>query len=160
MQRLQSIVREDAAAAKIEFALSAMVLLMVLFGVMEVARAGYCFHFVSYAAQQGTRYATVRGASWGTSCSSATSVGCTASQANVQSFIQGLAVPGITAGNITVTPSWPGKTLSGSTTGCSNAKSAGCLVQVKVSYSFNFIMAYMPQSAIRFTGTSEAVIQR
>jgi Flp pilus assembly protein TadG len=161
MRKLRNIVREDAGAAKIEFVLSAMVLMMVIFGAMDLARAGCVFHFVSYAAQQGTRYAMVRGASWGTSCASATSLGCTASSSNVQSYVQGLAAPGVTSSNISVTTTWPGTTISGSTTGCtSNTNAAGCLVKVKVSYSFNFIMSFLPRSAMTFTGTSETVIQK
>ncbi|MBV8632389.1 MAG: pilus assembly protein [Silvibacterium sp.] len=160
-RKLRRIFQEDAGDAKLEFAMSAMTLLMAIFGAMDFARAGYVFHFVSYAAQQGTRYAMVRGASWGTSCASASSNGCTASSSNVQSYVQGLAGPLITSSSITVTTTWPGTNVGGSTAGCSTTNTAGCLVKVKVSYPFSFPMSlsFLPSITKTFTGTSEAVIQ-
>jgi Flp pilus assembly protein TadG len=162
MRKLRNLVGEDAAEAKMEFVLSSMVLLMAIFGAMDFARAGYTFHFVSYAAQQGTRYAMVRGASWSSSCASATSIGCTASSSNVQSYVQGLATTGITGTSITVTPTWPGTNVDGSSTGCSTTNSAGCLVKVQVSYPFTFptSLPFMPHFSMTFTATSETVIQQ
>ena len=160
MRTLRRIVKEDAGETMMEFALSASILLMTIFGVMDFARALYVYHFASYAAQQGTRYAMVRGAHWGTTtCASTTSVACNASSSNVKSYVQGLATNGITGSNVSVTTTWPGTTISGSTTGCSTTNSPGCLVKVKVTYSFSFVLPWLPKSALGFTGTSVAVIQ-
>jgi Flp pilus assembly protein TadG len=160
MRILHRIAGEEHGSAMMEFALSAVVLLMVIFGIMDFSRAVYVYHFVSYSAQQGTRYAIVRGAHWGsTSCASTTTLACNATAANVQSYVQSLATKGITASKVTVTTTWPGTNLKGSSTGCGTANSSGCLVKVKVSYSFSFILPFLPKSALGFTGTSEAVIQ-
>ena len=159
MRRFRRIIKEDAGDTMLEFVLSVSILLMTIFGVMDFARALYVYHFVSYAAQQGTRYAIVRGAHWSSSCASASSWGCKASSSNVQSYVQGLATTGITSSNVTVTTTWPGKTISGSTTGCTTTNTPGCLVKVNVSYSFSFILPFLPKSALAFTGTSEGVIQ-
>ncbi|HEY4356969.1 MAG TPA: TadE/TadG family type IV pilus assembly protein [Acidobacteriaceae bacterium] len=144
----------------IEFALTSIVALSMIFGVMDFCRAMYVYHFVSYAAQEGTRYAIVRGSHWsGTSCTTTSTFACQATSANVTSFVQSIAPPGISANSMTVTTTWPGQTVSGSTTGCSTAQSAGCLVQVKVNVSFNFILPFLPKSAFNFSGTSEKIIQ-
>jgi Flp pilus assembly protein TadG len=161
MKRLRSIVREDTGDSMMETALSAMTLLIVIFGTMDIARAAYIFHFVSYAAQQGTRYAMVRGADWGAAtCTTTSTLACNATSANVQSYVRSLANSGMTSSNITVTTTWPGTTISGSTTGCSTTNSQGCLVKVKVSYPFSYMMSFLPHSGPTFTGTSETVIQQ
>lgn len=160
MQILRRIAGEEHGDAMMEFALSATVLLMTIFGIMDFCRAIYAYHFVSYSAQQGTRYAMVRGAHWGAaSCGSTTTQACNATSANVQSYIQGLAPYGITASSVSVTTTWPGTKLSGSTTGCSTVNSPNCLVKVQVNYSFSFLLPFLPKSSLGFTGTSEAVIQ-
>ena len=133
-------------------------LLMAVFGVIDFSRALYTYHFVSYAAEQGARYAMVRGGDWTSSCSSYTSYACTASTANVQSYVQSLTPPGITASSVSATPTWPGTTVSGSTTGCSVTTDQGCLVKVKVSYAFHFMLPYLPVAGLSMTATSEQVI--
>ena len=45
-----------------ETAMSMIILLTFMFGVMEAGFALYSYHFISEAAREGTRYAIVRGA--------------------------------------------------------------------------------------------------
>lgn len=150
--------RGERGYSIVEFSIALSVLLMAVFGVIDCSRALYTYHFVSYAAQQGARYAMVRGGDWSGSCSSYTSYGCTASAANVTSYVQSLTPPGITAGSISVNTTWPGKTVSGSTTGCSVVTDQGCLVKVPVSYTFHFMLPYLPTAGLTMTATSEQVI--
>ncbi len=142
--------------------MSASLLLMVIFGVLDCARALYTYHFVAYAAQEGARYAIVRGNDWGsTSCASATSNACVATGANIKSYVQGLAPMGISSSSIVVTPSWPQTTESGSSTGCNSTtlqNSEGCLVKVQVTYAFHFILPFLPTPALNMAATSEQVI--
>jgi Flp pilus assembly protein TadG len=157
----KSFLREECGGTIVEFAISAVVLLASFFGIMDFARALYAYHFVSYAAQEGSRYAMVRGNDWSGSCASATSLACAASSANITSYVQGLAPMGISAGNITVTPSWPQENADNSSTGCNTTateNSQGCLVKVKVSYAFHFIMPFLPTSTLSMAATSEQVI--
>jgi Flp pilus assembly protein TadG len=158
-----SIVRDDRGTTLLEFAISASLLLMAFFGIMDFARALYAYHFVSYSAQEGSRYAMVRGNDWSGSCASASSYGCQASSANIQSFVQGLAPPGIAAANIVVTPSWPEQNADGTSTGCSTTtteNSQGCLVEVTVTYTFYFFTpSYLKTSSMTMTATSEKVIE-
>jgi Flp pilus assembly protein TadG len=153
--------REECGGTIVEFAISAVLLFASFFGIMDFARALYAYHFVSYAAQEGSRYAMVRGNDWSGACASATSYGCTASSANITSYVQGLATMGISSGNITATPSWPQLNADDSSSGCSTTptqNSQGCLVKVKVSYAFHFIMPFLPLSAMNMTATSEQPI--
>jgi Flp pilus assembly protein TadG len=65
--------REEHGDSLVEFSIAISVLLMVVFGVIDCSRALYTYHFVSYAAAEGARYAMVRGGDWPSSCASATS---------------------------------------------------------------------------------------
>jgi Flp pilus assembly protein TadG len=145
----------------VEFSISISVLLMVVFGVIDCSRALYSYHFVSYAAQQGARYAMVRGGDWPSTCSSATSYACQASTANIRSYVQSQAPLGITASSITVTPTWPQQTVNGSGTGCNTTATQadqGCLVKVQVSYTFRFMLPYLPTAGLGMTASSEQVV--
>jgi len=152
--------REDHGGTLVEFALSASILLASMFGIVDFSRALYAYHFVSHAAQEGARYAMVRGNDWTSgACASATSYGCSVSTSNkglIQTFVQGLAMPGIVSSSVTATPSWPGKNADGTTTGCTTVNSQGCLVKVTVTYPFKF--AILPLASISLSATSEQVI--
>lgn len=162
VSKLRSIARNEHGTALLEFAFSAAVLFMTMFGIIDSARALYVYHFISFAAQQGSRYSIVRGAHWGAaSCSaSTTTANCNATATDVQNYVQSLAPPGVTGSNITVTTTWPGTTVNGSTTGCTTTKNAdGCVVKVNVAYSFSFILPFLPTPAMSFSATSEEAIQ-
>lgn len=86
--------KDQRGDTMIEIAISAVVVLTLLFGVMEFGRAMYIYHFVSYAAQAGTRYALVRGNSWKTACaSSTTGMDCQAALTDIQAYVQSIAPP-------------------------------------------------------------------
>jgi len=135
-----------------------VLLLTLLFGIVDFARAMYAWAFVSWAAQSGTRYAIVRGATWtGTTCATTATQDCDASSANVTSYVQGLAPPGITSSSVQVNPQWPASTPDGAS--CATANGQGCFVKVTVSYTFHFITPFLPASGINLSSTSEQVIQ-
>jgi Flp pilus assembly protein TadG len=145
----------------VEFGIAISLLLMLVFGIIDCSRALYTYHFVSCAAQQGARYAIVRGGDWPSSCASASSYSCQASAANIETYVQSLASLGITAGNVVVTPTWPQQTVNGATTGCNTSATQanqGCLVKVQVSYTYHFSLPYVPTGGIAMTATSEQVI--
>ena len=152
---------DERGDSLVEFGISISVLLMSVFGVIDCARAIYTYHFVSYAAQEGARYAMVRGEDWSSSCASATSYGCIASASNVSTYVQSLTPLGITASKVTVTTTWPQTTATGSSTGCNTAatqNAKGCLVKVNVSYSFKFMLPYLPTGSLAMASTSDEVI--
>jgi Flp pilus assembly protein TadG len=149
----------------IEFAVVAIVLFTCLFGIIDCSRALYAYHFASYAAREATRYAMVRGSTWGsTSCASTFTFSCNATTANVKAYVQSIVPLGIDSGSpLSVTTTWPGTELAGSATTCSTENgnnSPGCLVMVQISYSFNYILPFLPTSTLALKSTSEVVILR
>ena len=62
MQQLWQICRDDSGASLVEFTVSAAVLFMALFGIIQCSLGLYAYNYVSDAAREGTRYAMVRGA--------------------------------------------------------------------------------------------------
>jgi Flp pilus assembly protein TadG len=160
MRIARRIIHDESGSSLVETAFSLTLLLTAIFGIAYFAEALYTYEFVSYAAQQGTRYAIVRGAHWGsTVCASTTTLDCNATAADITSYVRNLAPPGMTASNIVVNPTWPGQAVNGSTAGCGTTNNQGCLVKVKVSYSFSFIVPFLPNSSVNFTGASEQPVQ-
>jgi Flp pilus assembly protein TadG len=172
MQKLFRLAREEGGAELVEFSMAALSLIVVLFGTFNWMFGMYAYHFAAYAAQEGTRFAQVRGHTWSknttTNCSTSSGsnfamvYNCTASGTDIQNYVQSLATPGINSNNLTINTTssyvWPGKTPDGTTTPCStNANSQGCLVKVTVSYTFNFL-PFAKGTSMPITATSEKVI--
>jgi len=136
-----------------------------MFGVIDFARALYAYHFVANAAREGTRYAIVRGSTWQpTNCGGTTTAECTASDTDIESYVQGLATGiGINPNSVTPTVAWPGTGPSGSDEnngGCSTgngANSPGCIVQVQVVYPFSFIFPFMPKQTCSVQTASQTI---
>jgi Flp pilus assembly protein TadG len=163
LRLLSSTVACEKGSQLIEYAIILPALMFMLLGILGIALLGYNYHFTAYAARQATRYAMVRGSTWGsTTCDTTTTFACNATAANVQSFVQGLVTQGISSGSaLTVTTTWPGQGLTGAATKCTTTKgvnSPGCLVKVTVSYSFNYNIALLPTSALTFGSSSQVVV--
>jgi Flp pilus assembly protein TadG len=169
LQKLLRLAREDHAQTLLEMALSLWTLILVLFGVLQCGLLLYSYHFTTYAAQQATNYAQVRGHTWSkntsTPCSSSASgYDCEASATDIQTYVKSLATGGISTSNLSIdtlsTDIWPGKNADGTTTGCTtNTNAQGCLVQVKVTYTFNFL-PYLKLTSMTITATSEKTIMQ
>ena len=164
------IVRDSHGAMLVDFALSILIVLAAMFGVMDFCRAMYSYHFISYAAQEGARFAMVRGNGWvsnGACNTSAppsftTKYSCVANGTDVQNYVRSIALPGIVASDLTTSTTYPG-TRPGCTSSCScpnGNNAAPCMVNVTVTYYFHFFMPFLPKSAaIKFGATSAKVIQ-
>jgi Flp pilus assembly protein TadG len=151
---------DDRGSALIETAICSGVFLTLLFGLMGFSMALYAEHAVAAAAQDAARYAMVRGSSWeGSPCASNTTPTCEATAADVTAFVRGYAAPSITAANLSVSTTWTGKTGSGAACDAvDGANSPGCVVQVTVSYPFNFLLPVPQTIKLRFSATSAVVI--
>jgi Flp pilus assembly protein TadG len=170
IRKLNCLAHDDGASVIVEFAVSAFVLLSLLFGTIWFALAAYSYHFVTWAAQQGTRYAIVRGADWTSSCSTSAppnftmNYACQASSSDIQNSVKSLATGvGVNAGLLTVNATWPQTTpaCSSSCSACATNNSSGCYVNVTVTYSFNSVpLPFLPKSALSMTATSQKVIQK
>lgn len=154
--------RDETGSTTVEFSITLSLLLTCIFGIMVCSMALYADHFVTDAAKEATRYAMVRGSSWGgTSCSTYASYSCVASTSNVTSFVDSLAPPGISTSGISVTTTWPGTDPTGQA--CDTAagsNSPACVVNVQVQYSFKFLLPFVKFSTINLSGVSSDVITR
>lgn len=141
-----------------EFALILPVVVACIFGVIEFGRALYTYHFVSNAAREATRWASVRGQSCDATVYTSA---CPAGQSDIQDFVAGIAPPGIdkSPSTLVVAAEWvvpPGKSNS-----CNKfPKNPGCAVQVQVTYNFKFVLPFLPTSTYRMKSTSEMIISQ
>ena len=94
--------KSERGTALVEFAMSVIITFVLIFGMIDFARAIYSYHFISNAAREATRFASVRGAL----CSSSASP-CPAAAADIQNYVLQIAPLGIDQTQITVTPTWP-----------------------------------------------------
>lgn len=168
IRRLLALVSKEHGAELPEFAIAASLFFMSMLGVVGFAKAVYCYHFVTWAAQEGARYAIVHGNTYSsTACSSSAppsftmKYACQASSGDVQNYVKSLTTGGILISSVAATTTWPGTTpdCSSACSNCTTTNSTGCLVKVVVTYTFDFGMPYLPHSDLSITGTSEKVIQ-
>ncbi len=151
--------REETGSTLVEFAVSATLLFTLLFGVLDCSRALYVDHFVAHAAQEGARYAMVRGASWSSACSASVVYSCNAGSDNVAAFVQSLATAGVVKASITTTTTWPGTDATGASCTSGPTKNiAGCAVKVIVTYPFSFIVPLVPLQTLSLSSTSQVTI--
>jgi Flp pilus assembly protein TadG len=146
-----------------EFAITVMLFLVMLFGIVDFARALYTYHFLSNAARSATRWAAVNGSTCGndSSCNGTGGMnGGPASQSDVQNYVRGITPPGIDASKIAVTAC--GVTGGGGKCGDSPASCTlnepGCTVKVVVQYNFPFLVPLVRKNSIAMSSTSEMVI--
>lgn len=158
--RILSLSRNSNANTLVEYALTMILFFMMLFGIVEFARALYTYHFVSDAARQATRWAAVNGQTCTDdgSCDGVAPMNDGVAQiSDIQNYVANLAPPGINSKNITTTPEWTAPT--GSPTICATLeKYPGCTVEVTVSYKFNFIAPIVWAKPVTMSSTSEMVI--
>lgn len=160
--------RDQSGSALVEMALSAALLVSMLFGVIEFGYALYTYQFVTEVARELTRYAIVRGSSCSTS-STMTNCGFTDSGATLQAYARSAyAYPGMILSNLTVTNTWylPVKNSSGFVTSWSAcASGTGCntpgsIVKVSVSYPFVLNIPFLPQRSMTVSSDSSMVISQ
>ncbi len=170
-QKLLRVAGDDRGSELVEFAIASWLMMVLLIGAFQWMIAMYAYHFASYAAQQGARFAEVRGYTWSknetTNCSTSAPPSftmpydCTASSTDIQNYVQSLASPGIIASDVTIDTTssylWPGKTPDGTTSTCSPANSQGCLVKVTVNYTFNFV-PFLNLTSLPISATAEKPI--
>lgn len=169
LQKLIRLAREeDGAATLVEFSVTALALLALLFGTISCGFALYTYHFTVYAADQGAAFAQLRGNTWSAGVSTPCSTSappsfsmpydCTVTSTDVQNFVQSLATGGINTSNLTVTTTWPGTNDDGTTTGCTTTNAQGCFVKVKVSYTYSILPYPKSLNNISFSATAQKII--
>jgi Flp pilus assembly protein TadG len=134
----------------LETALSMIVLLTFLFGIMETGLALFAYHFISNAARETTRYAIVRG----TSCTGFASA-CPATQNDIKTYATNLGFSGITTSNVAV--SYRAYPAGGTCSPCNNP---GNLVTVTITYNFPFSVPFVPAQTFAMTSSSSMIISQ
>jgi Flp pilus assembly protein TadG len=174
VEKLIRLAQEECGSELVEFAMTALVLMGLLFGMIEFMLAMYAYHFVSTAAQQGVRFAAVRGNTWSqyetVNCSTSPPSSftmvydCTASAQDIENYVQSLVTPGMNSSNVTIdetsTDVWPGTTPDGTsciTSTNTSSDGQGCLVKVKVTYNFTFL-PFEKIHAFSMSATSQGII--
>jgi Flp pilus assembly protein TadG len=175
----------DRGVNSVEFALVLTIILgPLLFGIMDMTRALYAYHFVSNAAREACRYAQVRGATFSAkgACATTTAYTCDATAANITSYVQSIVPLGIqvsststpaacpaaaptSAGTLSVCTSWPGTAITGTSGACSSnspGNNPGCPVEIQVQYLYKFTLPFISTElgSIDLQSTSQMVMQQ
>jgi Flp pilus assembly protein TadG len=157
----------ESGSAILEMALSIMILLTFIFGIMEVSLAAYTYHFISEASREATRYAIVRGATYSpTQCSAPSSATCVAQggpTGDIATYVQNLNFPGIDPTRMQVNSTWFTAAGTATPTLCGTADSCkvpGNQVQVQIIYNFPLSVPFVPLSTWTLTSTSQMVISQ
>jgi Flp pilus assembly protein TadG len=160
--------RDQSGSALVEMALSAALLVSMLFGVIEFGFALYTYQFVTEVSRELTRYAIVRGSSCSAS-STMTNCGFTDSNTTLQTYARSaFTYPGMNMNSMTVTTTWYSavKNANGtiaswsacaSGTGCNTP---GSIVKVSVSYPFVLNIPFVPQRSMTVSSDSSMVISQ
>jgi Flp pilus assembly protein TadG len=146
-------------ATLVEFAVSLIVILTVLFGIIDAGRALYAYDWVANAARKGTRFMSVRGVN----CLKDPSLlngGCPATRDDATNYIKnangnGLDTTGINTNQVTVTTSCEVAGTSFSLPPCAPT----VWVQVTVAYEFNFITPFLTHTPWRMQSSSRVIVQ-
>ena len=148
----------DQGQTLYEFALIFGVLFMLLLGILELALAGYAYHYVSEAAREGTRYAIVRGSS----CAGMPD--CNASADQISTYVKGLGYGGINSNYMTVNTTWWSPSVIAPSpvwSKCAGTCNApGNMVEVAVTYAYPLTIPFWRDVTINLNSTSQMVISQ
>ena len=134
----------DEGQALIEFALMLPLLLFFTFVLIEICLAYYSYCMISECAREGTRFAMVRGAT----CQFPSGASCTATPAQIQTFVSQIGYPNLGGGVMTPVATFPGAT------GSNPGDKPGSPVQVTVTYTLPVNLPFIPMNAISMSSTS------
>lgn len=155
----------EEGATLVEFALASVILVMILFGTIEVAIAGYSFDFVSEAARDATRYAIVRGSASCNASYNPQMPDCSATNAQIQAHVRRLNYPAINTSNLTTTTVWYSATggppnMTWTSCGATKCNAIGNAVKVTVYYTFPLTIPFWGQNTIHMSNSSQMVISQ
>ena len=144
----------------VEFAVSALLVVMLMLTVFEVIRMLWVYTTVSNAARMGARYATVHGADNAAASSSATNCGGTMTSGSVMAAVCAyIQTAPINASNATFTISYSGYFPGSTTVSCgSTSTNAGCPFTINVSYTYDPWIGYFGFPALTVSSQSQGII--
>jgi Flp pilus assembly protein TadG len=132
----------------------------MILGIIDFSRALYIYNFLSHVSREATRFAAVHGSTCNTDADggSCTPTGGPAGPGKttpITTFVSDFTPPGIDSSKVTTTPTWPG---NGTTVCATTANAPTCPVEVKVSYTFNFMFSWIRKTSMTLSSTSEMII--
>jgi Flp pilus assembly protein TadG len=165
LPRKHGRVWSEEGSVIMETAMSIMILLTFMFGVIETGFALYSYHFISEAAREGTRYAIVRGSTAGTlNCSAPGPPTCKAQGGNdigdIATYVKNLGFPGINPNNMTVKSAWSAYAKGTSCPATGPCNSPGNLITITVIYNFPLTVPFIPAHTYTMTSTAAMIIQQ
>jgi len=141
---------DEEGATLVETGISAALVLMVLFAIIEFSFAFYSYTFIAEASKEAVRYASVRGACTDPDSGSVTNKlsDCAITSAQLTTLVKGMKYPGINPDNITaVDVTWP------------NGDSyPGHNVRVDVTYKFPLSVPFWNGTDLYLHSTAQMVI--
>ncbi len=155
----------EEGSTMLEFAFSAVILFVLLFGCIGLAMALYTYEVVNEYARDASRYAIVHGAdcsippSYTTSCSIGT--GSTANTA-LKTYLNHQIFPGINGANLTVATTYAMAPGGGQCTTypATTCNGPGDQVTVTVTYPYLYRIPFIPQRSFTMHGTSTMIISQ
>jgi hypothetical protein len=147
-------------------ALSCLILIPFLFGIVQLSIGLYCYHYASDAAREATRWAIVRGANCGklfssAYCSPTDSSGTGATANDIAQYVKGLGYP--YSASVTTTTQWctaggTPATWSSCSATKNNDPATKDQVKVTVSYAYPLIIPFIRKNTINISSTSSMTI--
>lgn len=144
----------ERGASMAETAITMSVVLLLLFGIIDFARATYTYSWLANSARMGARWMIVRGSLSCTSGNGYVIDNCGAQTTALQTYVRSLNTGLMTSSSIAATAS----NVSCPTGPPTNAP--GCVVSVTVTYPFAFIAPFFPRAGIAMQSTSQMVISQ
>lgn len=167
-RRQFSAAMTEEGGSLVEMALSCLILIPILFGIVQLSIGLYCFHYAADAAREATRWAIVRGASCNTNfgtayCSPTDAKAAGATGNDIAQYVKGLGYP--YSGAVTTTTQWcvASTSTSTSTTSWSSCSTTqdneiGNQVQVTVSYAYPLVIPFVKKNTLNITSVSSMTI--
>jgi Flp pilus assembly protein TadG len=146
--------KREQGSSTVEFALIAVMFVMLLLGVVEMGRLILVYTTMAQAAKAGARYAIVHG-NFRTGAG-ATGPSGPGSTTQIETVVQNFASAGpLKTSSLTTTVTYTNDT----TTCIYPPNGPGCSVQVKVTYPFAPLLGYFnPMLSMTLSSTSKGVI--
>jgi Flp pilus assembly protein TadG len=146
--RSRDAMGNEDGQALIETAVSLPVLFALLFCFMELCLAFYSYDMISESAREGTRYAMLLSST----CTNSSGASCTATAAQVNTYVPGLGWPNLARGTMTVSTTY--KTPAGGV----GTNIVSNFVVVQITYVFPITMPFVPKNSLTLKSTSQMPI--
>jgi len=135
---------DEEGAELVEVALTTPILFAFVFGLLQVCLAFYTYEDISELAREGSRYAAFHGPA----CVTSAGASCTATAAQINTYVQGLDTSDVGGGTIVVNTTFPG----------TGGELVNNPVKVTITYTFPYHIPFVSSKSLTMTSTSQMTI--